>query len=68
MRECRHSQEIKCQEREDLPDTPELLSDGIQTRWFDPLLPTAMAACSSLGRAHRSSRQFRSEHIHPVAL
>lgn len=28
MRECRHSQEIKCQEREDLPNTPELLRTG----------------------------------------
>lgn len=35
MRECPHSQE-NCQERDgDLPDTPELLSDRVQTRWFD---------------------------------
>ena len=30
------------------------------------LLPTATDTCSSMGGAYRSSRQFRSEHIHPM--
>lgn len=67
MRECRHSQEIKCQEREDdLPDTPELISDGIQTRWLDPAAAHSHGPLLQHGWGAPEFCQLRREHIHPM--